>query len=95
MKKKKECADVAFGQLLGAAIMNNTFCLGIFLALIVARPLVWSFTAETISIVVIEVVMLYYAMKTTHRVMDAFIILMLFPLSIVLVYILEYQVELN
>jgi len=94
-KKKVECSDVSFGQLLGAAIMNNTFCLGIFLALICFRPLVWTFTAETLSILIIELIMAYYACKTTHTVSDAVLVGSLFPISIVLVYVLEYQIGLN
>ena len=35
--------------------MNNTFCLGIFLILIYARDLAWTFSAETISIFLIQV----------------------------------------
>jgi len=94
-KKKLECSDVSFGQLIGAAIMNNTFCLAIFLALICFRPLVWTFTAETLSILLIELIMCYYATKTTHTVTDAWCVISLFPISIVFVYILEYQIGLN
>lgn len=94
--KKTKCgADVSFGQLLGAAIMNNTFCLGIFLALICFRPLVWTFTAETFVILFIELVMIYMALKTTHRLSDALLVLSLYPLSIIIVWILEYPVGLN
>ena len=35
--------------------MNNTFCLGIFMVLIYARGLPWTFSAETISIFAIQV----------------------------------------
>ena len=40
---------------LGAACMNNTFCLGIFLALIYVKGLEWEFSAETISIFAVQV----------------------------------------
>jgi len=95
MKKDKSKTDIAFSQLLGAANMNNTFCLSIFLALICFRPLVWTFTAESIVIVLIEYVMLGMAFKTTHTLLDALTVISLYPLSIVFVYILEYQVGLN
>lgn len=39
----------------GAAIMNNSFCLGIFLMIIYAKKLVWEFSAETLSILLVEV----------------------------------------
>lgn len=35
--------------------MNNTFCLGIFLMLVYAKNLAWEFSAETLSIVLIQV----------------------------------------
>ena len=34
--------------------MNNTFCLGIFLILVYARTLPWTFSAETIAIFLIQ-----------------------------------------
>jgi hypothetical protein len=40
----------------GAACMNNTFCLGIFLALVFFKGLAWEFSAETISIIAVEIV---------------------------------------
>jgi hypothetical protein len=47
----------------GAAIMNNTFCLGIFLALVYFRGLRWSFSAETISIIFVQACMGFLAMR--------------------------------
>ncbi len=69
----------------GAAIMNNTFCLGIFMILIFARDLPWTFSAETISIFAIQAVMALYAQKKTHRTLDAIFILALYPASLALV----------
>jgi Ca2+/Na+ antiporter len=94
-KKTVKRMNISLGQLIGAANMNNTFCLGIFLALIAARPLKWTFTSETISIFFIELVMCYMATKTVHRLLDAAFVISLFPISIILVYILEYQIKLN
>ena len=36
--------------------MNNTFCLGIFLALVFFKELAWEFSAETIAIIAVEIV---------------------------------------
>ena len=53
-KKTRATVTVSLSQLEGAAIMNNTFCLGIFLFLIWSgggtfkQPLIWAYTAETI-----------------------------------------------
>jgi hypothetical protein len=102
--------------------MNNTFCLGIFLLLIYAKNLAWQFSAETISILFIEVkkpvdrrsfafassglawlyldvhppptppnqlLMAVYAHKHTHRLIDGIIIMSFYPLSLLLVVLLE------
>lgn len=39
----------------GAACMNNTFCLGVFMFLIFFRSLAWEFSAETITILLVQV----------------------------------------
>lgn len=70
--------------------MNNTFCLGIFLALVYARGLEWNFHSETISILVIELLIGFLALKcTTQRVWVGCAVLLLLPLSLVLVAILQ------
>lgn len=35
--------------------MNNTFCLGVFMFLIYFRHLAWEFSAETVSILLVQV----------------------------------------
>ena len=52
------------------------------------------YAAETISIFAVQVVMGFIAQKTTHRLLDAVIVIMLYPLSLVLVVVLE-QIGLN
>lgn len=52
------------------------------------------FAAETISIFVVQLIMGFIAQKTTHRVIDALVVLSLYPLSLVLVIVLE-QIGLN
>merc|ERR1712087_399715 len=54
-KKTMSSMVNSLSSLEGAAIMNNTFCLAIFFILIVWKGLVWEFTAETTSILVIQV----------------------------------------
>lgn len=39
----------------GAACMNNTFCLGVFMFLIYFRSLAWEFSAETVTILLVQV----------------------------------------
>lgn len=69
--------------------MNNTFCLGIFLFLIYLQDLEWAYTAETIAILLVQLVMSGFAKKPVQTLQDGYMILAIFPLSIVLVAFLE------
>lgn len=95
-KKTRKTITISLNTLEGAAVMNNTFCLGIFLGLIYFQGLAWKFTAETISILVVEVLMFVYIMaKKVQTVNDAFLVLLLYPFSLGIVYILENVVGID
>jgi Ca2+/Na+ antiporter len=88
-KKTGKTITVSLTTLEGAACMNNTFCLSIFMGLVFFRGLAWQYTAETIAIICVEVVI---AVLVQHKYMTLFrgiMILLLFPLSIALVATLE------
>lgn len=89
-KKTSKSIAVSFKQLVGAGIMNNTFCLAIFMALIFFRGIAWNFTAETTSIVVVQSIMWIYTMKTNNTVFDGICIASMFPLSLVLVIVMKH-----
>lgn len=55
-KKSKKSITTSLSTLVGAACMNNTFCLAIFMALIFFQRLAWQFTAETVSILLIQLI---------------------------------------
>lgn len=63
LKKTQKSVTVSLSQLEGAAIMNNTFCLGIFLFLVYLQDLTWAYSAETIVILVIQLIMAFLARK--------------------------------
>jgi len=95
-KRTKKSMTYALSCLVGAAVMNNTFCLGIFLALVYVKSLAWEFTAETISIVLIQLmlgVMVYFrkGMLFYH----AFIVLSFYPLALGTVWLLENRFGLD
>lgn len=94
-KKTKRTITISFATLLGAAIMNNTFCLGIFLLLVWAKGLEWQFTAETMAILVVEGIMFYFATKRNLVTRDGYWILSLFPLSLMLCFFLQNVGGLN
>eukprot|EP00667_Euglena_gracilis_P007938 EG_transcript_8027 len=89
-KQTRAAITISFASLQGAACMNNTFCLGIFLALIVIKRLAWKFSAETIAILTIQLVMFLMGLKTTHTLLDAALVLSLYPLSLALVFMTEF-----
>jgi Ca2+/Na+ antiporter len=88
-KKTQKTITVALAALEGAACMNNTFCLAIFMGLIYFRQLAWKFTSETLAILLIELIVGLVAMKRTMTVGTAYLVLALFPLSIVFIAVLE------
>jgi len=94
-KKTIRTATIGCESLIGAACMNNTFCLSIFLLLIFARKLAWRYSAETLSILFVELAMLFFAVKRTQRLVYGIFIILLYPLSIGLVVFLEKVVHWN
>lgn len=88
-KKTKEGISMSFSALYGAACMNNTFVLCIFCALVFFRRLQWTFIAETLVILLTVIVVGINGMKETVTVWQGFLVISLFPLSLVLVAILD------
>jgi len=88
-KKTRKTISISLTALEGAACMNNTFCLSIFMGLIYFRGLAWQYTAETISIVVVQLIIGLLVQRKIMTTFDAFLVLLIFPLSIVLVAVLE------
>lgn len=89
-KKTRKTISISIATLLGAACMNNTFCLGIFMGLMAFKgDLVWEYSAETLTILVVELIMGILAMNKTQSTGSAIFVLCIFPLSIVFVAVLE------
>jgi Ca2+/Na+ antiporter len=85
-KKTQAMMTISLSTLLGAGCMNNTFCLAIFFMLIWKQRLTWNYTAEVTSIIFIQVVVGLFAMKKVQMVTDAVVVLLMYPLSIVIVW---------
>merc|ERR1712048_481214 len=89
-KKTKTSITTSLSQLIGAACMNNTFVLAIFFALLFFKGLAWRFTAETVSIMLVQWLIAGIAItKTTHTLAAGFVIFACYPLCLFVVYILE------
>jgi len=90
IKGTQGAITTSLSTLVGAAIMNNTYCLGVFFTVIFVKDLAWEFTAETISIVVIQLIMGIIILKsTTHSVATGLAILTLYPLAMAIVAFLQ------
>jgi Ca2+/Na+ antiporter len=90
-RKKQRSASLTFSELYGAATMNNLLCLSVFLALVYVRGLTWDFSAEVLVIVIVCIVMgIFGSLRTTFPVWTSFVAFVLYPCSLVLVYVLDY-----
>jgi len=94
-KKTKKTITISIGALEGAACMNNTFCLALFLILIVSESLKWEFSAETLSILFVEISVFGFTQKKHHTLLDAMLIVSLYPLSLLFVALVEGPGGLN
>merc|ERR1712060_34127 len=80
VKKTEKNLTTSLSTLVGAACMNNTFVLAIFLALVYVQGLAWQFTAETFAMVLIQWIIGLTAMKgKTQTTTTALLILMCYP----------------
>lgn len=89
LKKTKSSISLSLATLQGAACMNNTFGLGIFMYLVYSQGLAWNYLAETLTILLVEIVMGIYSLKGHHTLLDGLVIFSLFPLSLIFVQVLE------
>ena len=88
-KKSRKTITVSLSALEGAACMNNTFCLAIFMALIYFQGLVWKFSAETLAILLVEILVAGVALQPTQRLYHALFVFALYPLSICFIALVE------
>eukprot|EP00252_Welwitschia_mirabilis_P023946 TRINITY_DN6912_c0_g1_i1.p1 TRINITY_DN6912_c0_g1~~TRINITY_DN6912_c0_g1_i1.p1 ORF type:complete len:617 (+),score=99.47 TRINITY_DN6912_c0_g1_i1:58-1908(+) len=91
LRKQKQTASLTFSEIYGAVTMNNTLCLGVFLAIVYMRGLDWDFSAEVLVILVAIVVTgIMGSFWTTYKLWMALIAFLMYPLSLVMVYVLDY-----
>merc|ERR1711957_673248 len=94
-KTSKSMVD-SLSSLLGAGVMNNTFCMAIFVYLILKQNLAFTYKAETVSIICVEVAIGMLALKSkTMGMRDACIVLSMYPLCLFLVLFLENVIGLD
>mmetsp|Transcript_45513 Transcript_45513/g.121823 ORF Transcript_45513/g.121823 Transcript_45513/m.121823 type:complete len:393 (+) Transcript_45513:1-1179(+) len=89
-KKTEANMTTSLSTLLGAACMNNTFVFAIFLALVYKQGLAWQFTAETLSMILIQWIIGILAITSkTQTVFTSVFILACYPLCLFVVWFCE------
>uniref|UniRef100_A0A1D1Z7D7 Vacuolar calcium ion transporter n=1 Tax=Anthurium amnicola TaxID=1678845 RepID=A0A1D1Z7D7_9ARAE len=90
-RKKQTTSSLTFSEIYGSVTLNNTLCLAVFLALVYIRNLTWDFSAEVLVILIVCIGMgLFSSYRTTFPLWTAFLAFLLYPLSLVLVYVLDF-----
>ncbi|KAM0017283.1 putative EF-hand domain, calcium/proton exchanger, sodium/calcium exchanger membrane region [Helianthus debilis subsp. tardiflorus] len=90
-RKRQRSASLTFSELYGAVTMNNVLCLSVFLALVYARGLTWDFSSEVLVILIVCIVMgVFGSCRTTFPLWTSFVAFLLYPFSLILVYVLDY-----
>jgi Ca2+/Na+ antiporter len=88
-KKTNKAMTDCCGNLYGAAVMNCTFCLAIFLGLVYFRGLQWNYTAEVSGILMVIWCVGFLGQKHTQNMVDAVVTALLFPASVALIWFME------
>ncbi|XP_073287240.1 sodium/calcium exchanger NCL-like [Primulina huaijiensis] len=90
-RKKFRSASLSFSELYGAVTMNNVLCLSVFLAIVYVRGLEWDFSSEVLVILIVCLVMGFFAsIRTTFPLWTSILAFLLYPFSLALVYVLDY-----
>lgn len=84
-KKSPKSMTMTFSALLGAATMNNTFCLAIFMGLVYFKNLTWAFSSQVTAILVVQAAVCVVASFKTQKLWMGFIPLLCYPLSLIIV----------
>ncbi|KAF8409000.1 hypothetical protein HHK36_005071 [Tetracentron sinense] len=90
-RKKPRTSSLTFSEIYGGVFMNNILCLSVLLAIIYVRELTWDFTAEVLAVLIVCAIMgLVASFRSTFPVWTGFVAYLLYPLSLLLVYVLDY-----
>jgi Ca2+/Na+ antiporter len=89
-KKTNESISMTLATLHGAATMNSTLALAIFMCIIYFRQLRWEYTAEVAAVILVVVIVGLNGMfRRNIFVWQGLLVLSLYPLSIVFIYTLQ------
>lgn len=78
-------------QIYGRVTINTTLCLGVFLAVIYIKKLKWEFSSELLIVLLICIIVsLFTSFRITFPLWTCLVAYILYPLSLVTVYILDH-----
>ncbi|XP_047969082.1 sodium/calcium exchanger NCL2-like [Salvia hispanica] len=88
-EKKLKTNSLTLSEIYGTAFMNNVLGLTVLLSLIYFRGITWDFSTEIVMVLAVSAIMGCLAsFSTVFPVWTAFFAYMLYPLSLILVYVL-------
>ncbi|KAF8043412.1 hypothetical protein BT93_A1673 [Corymbia citriodora subsp. variegata] len=95
-RKKKRTTSLTYSEIYGSVTMGNVLSLAVFLGLVYVRQLTWDFFSEVLVTVIVCLVMGAIAsFRTTFPLWMSFLAYALYPLSLLLVYVLDYVLGLS
>ncbi|XP_018731636.2 sodium/calcium exchanger NCL [Eucalyptus grandis] len=88
--KKARTTSLTFSKIYGEVFMSNVLSFSVLLLLIYARNLTWEFSAEVLVVLIVcGVVGLTASFRSTFPVWTSILAYLLYPLSLLLVYVLD------
>ncbi|KAK6157344.1 hypothetical protein DH2020_011592 [Rehmannia glutinosa] len=88
-RKKLQITSLTFSEIYGTVFMNNILGLVVLLSLIYFRGIAWNFSAEVLIVLIVSAIIGGFAsFNTVYPVWTSFLAYLLYPLSLILVYIL-------
>ncbi|KAM1808239.1 hypothetical protein ACFX11_031150 [Malus domestica] len=93
-KKTPRTTSLTFSEIYGGVFMNNVLGFSVLLAIIYAREITWDFSAEVLVVLITCTVMgLIASFVSTLSLWTSFLAYLLYPISLLLVYILNDVVK--
>ncbi|KAI3457398.1 hypothetical protein Pfo_014061 [Paulownia fortunei] len=88
-RKKLHITSLTLSEIYGTVFMNNILGLAVLLSLIYFRSLTWNFAAEVLIVLIVSAIVGCFAsFNNVYPVWTSILAYLLYPLSLVLVYIL-------
>ncbi|KAM6572461.1 hypothetical protein CsatA_016541 [Cannabis sativa] len=90
-QKRLRTTSLAYSEIYGSVIMSNILTVGVFMGLVYIRSLTWDFASEVLVILIVCSVMgIIAGLRTTFPLWMSLLAILLYPFSLLLVYILNY-----